>query len=59
RYLARFGKRKCFHVGGNSSCRAHIRQHFKEYKERCEAEDIPLNHHALPRPLYRSMKAEA
>ncbi|KAF8871098.1 hypothetical protein BD779DRAFT_1429365, partial [Infundibulicybe gibba] len=53
KYILRFGKRKCFHVGGNSSCRTHIRRHFKEYKERCEADNIPLNHHALPRQLYK------
>ncbi|KAF8867974.1 hypothetical protein BD779DRAFT_1392489, partial [Infundibulicybe gibba] len=56
KYLLCFGIRKCFHVGGNSSCRSHLHQHFEEYKEQCAA-NIPLNHHALPWALYRSMKA--
>ena len=49
--------RKAFFTGGNSSCRAHIRQHYDIYKERCAKANIPENHHAIPRHIYRQMKA--
>jgi hypothetical protein len=52
------GKRKAFFKGGNSSCRFHIRVHYKIYKERCEKADIPINHWAIPRPIWKSMKEE-
>ncbi|KIM51960.1 hypothetical protein SCLCIDRAFT_75584, partial [Scleroderma citrinum Foug A] len=42
------GKRKAFFTGGNSTCRQHIRVHYKVYKERCSAENIKENHHAIP-----------
>ncbi|KAF8152427.1 hypothetical protein B0H34DRAFT_663730 [Crassisporium funariophilum] len=42
------GKQKAFHKGGNSSCRLHICQHYKIYKQACEKENIPLNHWAMP-----------
>ncbi|KAF8877787.1 hypothetical protein BD779DRAFT_1409749, partial [Infundibulicybe gibba] len=49
--------RKCFHRGGNSSNRVHIRQHYAEYKTGCEAAGIPINDRAIPRPLWNAMKA--
>jgi len=52
------GKRKAFHKGGNSSCRLHIRQHYQLYKERCEKENIPINHWAIPRPIWGEMEKE-
>ena len=52
------GKRKAFHKGGNSSCRLHIRQHYQLYKERCEKEKIPINHWAIPRPIWKEMEEE-
>jgi hypothetical protein len=45
-------------MGGNSSCRAHIRQHYDLYKQRCEKEDIPMNHWATPRDIWRVMEEE-
>jgi hypothetical protein len=47
------GLRKAFHVGGNSSCRAHIRQHYELYQQRCKDGNIPENHHAVPRHIWR------
>jgi DNA-binding LacI/PurR family transcriptional regulator len=52
------GKRKAFHVGGNSSCRAHIRQHYDIYKEKCEKANIAVNHWAIPRHIYKEMQKE-
>jgi hypothetical protein len=51
-------EKKAFFVGGNSSCRAHIRQHYDIYKERCKAGNIPENHHAIPRHIFRQMKVD-
>ncbi|KIJ93263.1 hypothetical protein K443DRAFT_112306 [Laccaria amethystina LaAM-08-1] len=50
--------RKAFHKGGNSSCRFHIRQHYKVYNEKCKSADIPVNHWAIPRPIWRVMEEE-
>jgi hypothetical protein len=52
------GTRKAFLKGGNSTCRFHIRQHYKIYKERCEKEVIPINHWAIPRPIWNAMEEE-
>jgi hypothetical protein len=51
------GKRKAFHKGGNSSCRLHLRQHYKLYEERCKEANIPINHWAVPREIWRVMQA--
>jgi hypothetical protein len=50
------GKRKAFHKGGNSSCRLHIRQHYDLYKEACEKGNIPMNHWAIPRPIWKALE---
>jgi hypothetical protein len=50
--------RKAFFTGGNSSCRAHIRQHYDTYKTRCKEGNVPENHHAIPRHIYREMKGD-
>lgn len=52
------GKRSAFFTGGNSTCRAHIRSHYNEYKERCKEKDIPENHHAIPREILKKMEEE-
>ena len=52
------GKRKAFHKGGNSSCRLHIRQHYPLYKQRCEKDNIPVNHWAIPRSIWKAMEEE-
>ena len=53
---AQENEKKAFFVGGNSSCRVHICQHYDIYKERCKTANIPENHHAIPRHIYRQMK---
>jgi hypothetical protein len=40
--------RKCFFLGGNSTLRQHCRKHYEIYKQKCEAANIPMNHHAIP-----------
>jgi hypothetical protein len=51
------GLRKTFFTGSNSSCRQHIRQHYDQYKKRCEDAKIPLNHRAIPPPILKGIKA--
>ena len=51
-------ERKVFFVGGNSSCRVHICQHYDIYKERCKAGNIPENHHTIPQHIYWKMKVD-
>jgi hypothetical protein len=55
-FVNKQGKRKAFHVGGNSSCRAHIRRHYQLYKQRCKDGNIPENHHAMPRALWKELQ---
>jgi hypothetical protein len=50
------GLRKAFFVGGNSTCRVHIRQHYTLYQQRCKDKNLPENHHALPRPIWKKMQ---
>src|SRR6266481_3806434 len=57
-FIAKEGKQKAFHTGGNSSCHAHIRQHFKLYQERCKEANIPEHHWAIPHPIWNKMEAE-
>lgn len=52
------GTRKAFHKGGNSSCRTHIRQHYDIYKKKCEQANIPINHWAIPRDIWKTMEEE-
>jgi hypothetical protein len=52
------GKRKAFHKGGNSSCRAHLRQHYELYKTRCTEKAIPINHWSIPRDIWKVMEEE-
>ncbi|KAF9222251.1 hypothetical protein BS17DRAFT_669368, partial [Gyrodon lividus] len=56
RFVAKNGKRKAFHVGGNSSCRQHIRGHYELYRERCAEEKIEENHHAIPRDVLNELQ---
>jgi DNA-binding LacI/PurR family transcriptional regulator len=55
-FVKKKGKRKIFHIGGNSSCRTHIRKHYQLYKQRCKEGNIPENHHALPRQLWKELE---
>lgn len=50
--------RKAFHVGGNSSCRQHLRQHWELYSQKCKAKNIPVNHWAIPREVLKQQEAE-
>lgn len=58
KFITLNGKRKAFHKGGNSSSRTHIRQHYNVYKERCEKDNIPINHWAIPRDTWKEMEEE-
>jgi hypothetical protein len=51
------GVRKTFFTGSNSTCRQHIRQHFDDYKQRCEAGNIQMNQRAIPTPVWKEMTA--
>jgi hypothetical protein len=54
--MRRKGKRKAFLKGGNSTCRFHLRQHYDIYKDKCEKGNIPVNHWAIPRPIWNDME---
>jgi hypothetical protein len=49
---------KAFFKGRNLSCRLHICQHFTLYKKRCEKGNIPINHWAIPRSIWKKMEEE-
>jgi hypothetical protein len=55
---AQENEKKAFFVGGNSSCRVHIRQHYDIYRNRCKEGNIPENHHAIPRQIFLKMKVD-
>lgn len=57
-FLKVHGMRKAFHRGGNSSCRLHLRQHYELYKEKCEKANVPINHWAIPRDIWKVMEEE-
>ncbi|RDB23358.1 putative AC transposase [Hypsizygus marmoreus] len=57
-FIAANGRRKAFHMGGNSSCRQHIHQHYELYKTKCEESEVPENHWAIPRPIWKQMEEE-
>jgi hypothetical protein len=57
-FLEKSGKRKAFHMGSNSSCRQHIRQHYEIYKSRCKEAKIPEHHWAIPRNIWREKQAK-
>ena len=57
-FIKAHGKRKAFHKGGNSSCRTHIRQHYELYVRKCEEANLPINHWAIPREIWRVMEEE-
>jgi len=56
RFVKLHGKCKAFHKGSNSSCGLHLRQHYAIYKEKCEKEDIPINHWAIPQEIWKAME---
>lgn len=47
-FLLKKGKRKAFHVGGNSSCQQHICGHYSVYQAKYAEQGIKENHHAVP-----------
>ena len=57
-FIKRYGMRKAFHTGGNSSCRQHIRQHYEIYKQRCKEKKIPEHHWAIPWLIWNIMQDE-
>lgn len=48
--------RKAFHVGGNSSCRHHIRQHYEIYRARCQSANIKMSDRAIPLAILKARK---
>ena len=57
-FVKQYGKRKACHKGRNSSCRLHLYQHYEEYKEKCERANVPINHWAIPREIWKVLQAE-
>lgn len=54
--IKQVGEQKMFYTGGNSSCRAHIWQHYELYKQCCKDKDIHENHHVLPHQLWKQLE---
>ena len=52
------GIHRAFLIGGNSTCRAHIRQHYDVYQKLCEENNVEVHHHAVPRHIVRQREAE-
>lgn len=52
------GVRAGFLKGGNSSCRRHIRLHYKEYSEACLKAGIPENSTCVPLHILKARQAE-
>ncbi|KAF7770801.1 hypothetical protein Agabi119p4_6775 [Agaricus bisporus var. burnettii] len=48
--------RKSFHVGSNSSCRQHIRQHYDYYSAKCKEEGLEESEHCVPRHVLGARK---
>ncbi|EDR10780.1 uncharacterized protein LACBIDRAFT_315558 [Laccaria bicolor S238N-H82] len=49
-------KCKAFHKGGDSSCHAHICQHYNLYKQKCKKENILMSHWAIPHDIWETME---
>ncbi|KAG2065557.1 hypothetical protein BDR04DRAFT_964156, partial [Suillus decipiens] len=58
-YVKKYGERKAFHLGSNSSCRQHIRSHYELYQERCSSQEIQEHHHSVPRKLLKQRSVDA
>ncbi|KAF8443714.1 hypothetical protein L210DRAFT_861759, partial [Boletus edulis BED1] len=52
--IQKHGKPKSFQVGSNLSCRQHIRGHYDVDQERCAAQNVKENHHAIPCDVLRA-----
>jgi hypothetical protein len=50
------GLRKTFFTESNSSCRQHIRQHYELYRQKCNDNDIPMNHRAIPPQVLKEIE---
>ncbi|KIM50331.1 hypothetical protein SCLCIDRAFT_145794, partial [Scleroderma citrinum Foug A] len=57
-FLLRKGKRKAFHMGGNSSCQQHIWIHYSIYQARCAEHGIKENHYTVPHEV-KNARVEA
>jgi len=55
-YVAKYGKRKTFHVGSNLLCRQHIRCHYVVYQKHCAKQDLKEHHHVVPQVIARVKK---
>ncbi|KIL54029.1 hypothetical protein M378DRAFT_93238, partial [Amanita muscaria Koide BX008] len=47
-YVQRHGLRKCFFLGGNETCRYHIRQHWDVYETKCKEKNILTRERCMP-----------
>jgi hypothetical protein len=58
--VRKYGKRRAFFLGANSSCRSHIRQHYDYYQRRCKETNTAENERAvLPEILKQRQNKEA
>lgn len=57
--VKRYGKRKAFIAGHNSTDRYHVRLHFDIYKTKCKEAGLPVHHHAIPRDIWKKLQEKA
>ncbi|KZS87554.1 hypothetical protein SISNIDRAFT_470817 [Sistotremastrum niveocremeum HHB9708] len=50
--------RGAFKLGGNSSCRQHIRSHYEEYLKLCKEAGIKPKDHCMPRDLWKKKQLQ-
>jgi hypothetical protein len=48
---------KAFLIGGNSTCRYHIRQHYEYYSKRCKEEGIEERERCVPPEILKARKS--
>ena len=58
KHVNEVGLWKCFLTGSNSTLRQHCQQHYEIYKELCEKDNVPLNHHAIPPRIAKNMNGK-
>lgn len=58
-YVLRKTERGCFHKGGNSSLRHHLRQHWALYKKTCEEKGVAIRDSAMPTAVLKAKQEAA
>lgn len=57
--VRKFGLKKAFLTGSNATLRNHCKQHWAEYKTRCEANQVDIREKAMPPLVLKMLQADA